>query len=695
MKLSKKLVSEFAKVTNNTEKPKNETTVYGVITKNGDSTYVRLDGSPDDVLTPVSTTTDTQDGDRVTVLIKNHTAIVTGNVTSPSARTNDVQDISNNVQGISDNVDAVTEDNKVITGKLTEAQADIETLKTDKLSANEADLKYATITNLTATNAEVDNLKTNKLSANDADLKYATITNLTATNAEVDNLEAKHGAFETATAKNFEAVDAKIDSLDVGDLSAKYANIDFSNIGKAAMEYLYSKSGLIENVTVSEGTITGTLVGVTIKGDLIEGNTVVADKLVIKGQNGLYYKLNTDGVSIEAEQTQYNSLNGSIITAKSITATKISVDDLVAFDATIGGFNITSDALYSGVKESVGNTTRGIYLGKDGQMAVGDSQNYLKYYKTSDGSYKLEMSVGGTDLSDASKTATNFLTYDATNGVQLGNRSGGSWGSFRTQITSTAFNILDSAGSTLASYGEKLVELGKNATDAVIKLCGGKGQIEYTTLDLDGTTDDYLQVSADKLWFRGDSAVGLHSAKYSSSGNAMHRSAINLDSEHADIFSMATGVGSSRVTLTPTSASISSDGDMIISVNAVRDSHGKFVSVETGSSGIWFYKKWSNGDTELWGSYPIAGWGCSNTFGSMYRTDLITPPSFPFTIYSPNLTASYETNGYGAILWATTNTTTEGPPSYYLVRPTSVLINNGSFIFHVFGKWKNVIETDS
>lgn len=695
MKLSKKLVSEFAKVTNNTEKPKNETTVYGVITKNGDSTYVRLDGSPDDVLTPVSTTTDTQDGDRVTVLIKNHTAIVTGNVTSPSARTNDVQDISNNVQGISDNVDAVTEDNKVITGKLTEAQADIETLKTDKLSANEADLKYATITNLTATNAEVDNLKTNKLSANDADLKYATITNLTATNAEVDNLEAKHGAFETATAKNFEAVDAKIDSLDVGDLSAKYANIDFSNIGKAAMEYLYSKSGLIENVTVSEGTITGTLVGVTIKGDLIEGNTVVADKLVIKGQNGLYYKLNTDGVSIEAEQTQYNSLNGSIITAKSITATKISVDDLVAFDATIGGFNITSDALYSGVKESVGNTTRGIYLGKDGQMAVGDSQNYLKYYKTSDGSYKLEMSVGGTDLSDASKTATNFLTYDATNGVQLGNRSGGSWGSFRTQITSTAFNILDSAGSTLASYGEKLVELGKNATDAVIKLCGGKGQIEYTTLDLDGTTDDYLQVSADKLWFRGDSAVGLHSAKYSSSGNAMHRSAINLDSEHADIFSMATGVGSSSVTLTPTSASISSDGDMIISVNAVRDSHGKFVSVETGSSGIWFYKKWSNGDTELWGSYPIAGWGCSNTFGSMYRTDLITPPSFPFTIYSPNLTASYETNGYGAILWATTNTTTEGPPSYYLVRPTSVLINNGSFIFHVFGKWKNVIETDS
>ena len=142
------------------------------------------------------------------------------------------------------------------------------------------------------------------------------------------------------------------------------------------MEYFYSQSGLIENVVVSDGTITGNLIGVTIKGDLLEGNTVVADKLVIKGSDGLYYKLNTDGVKIESEQTEYNSLNGSIITAKSITATKISVDDLVAFDATISGFNISNDAIYSGVKETIDNTTRGIYLGKDGQVALGDSTNY-------------------------------------------------------------------------------------------------------------------------------------------------------------------------------------------------------------------------------------------------------------------------------------------------------------------------------
>lgn len=640
MKLPKKLISEFAKVTNTSEKHRTETTVYGTIIKNGNSIYAKLDGS--DVLTPVSTTTDTLDGDRVTVLIKNHTATVTGNISSPSARTQEVKELG-------DNIGTVVEDNLTISGKLTAAQADIE------------------------------NLKTNKLSANEAQLTYATITNLTATNAEIDNLEATHASFETATAKNFEAVDAKINNLVVGDLQAVYANIDFSNIGKAAMEYFYSESGLIKDVIVSDGTITGNLVGVTIKGDLIEGNTVVADKLVIKGQNGLYYKLNTDGVSIEAEQTEYNSLNGSIITAKSITATKISVDDLVAFDATIGGFNITSGSLYSGVKESINNTTRGIYLGKDGQIAIGDMQNYLKYYKTSDGSYKLEVAVNGTTvdsaIEDASKTATNFLGYDSANGLQVGNRSGGTWSGFRTQITNAAFNILDSLGNTLASYGAKLIEFGKNATDAIIQFCGGKGQIEYTS-------DNYLQVSADKLRLKGDSVASLYSAKTSDSGE-VERSAVNVTPDQVYEYS-----GRSSISILDESVALSANTSISLNAPKVADSYGRFLSVVEGSSGIWSYKKWSNGYTELWGSYTVSGLACSTSFGSaMYRTDVFSAAAFPFQVYSPNLTASYESDGYGGILWATSTTTEQGPPSYYLLRPTSATIVSGKINFHVYGKW--------
>ena len=189
----------------------------------------------------------------------------------------------------------------------------------------------------------------------------------------------------------------------------KYANIDFSNIGKAAMEYFYAHSGLIKNVVVGDQQITGELIGVTIKGDLIEGNTIVAEKLVIKGNDGLYYKLNTDGMGVEAEQTEYNSLNGSIIRAKSITATKIAVDDLVAFDATIAGFNITDEAIYSGVKESALNTTRGIYLGKDGQLAFGDGNNYLRFYKDSSGRYKLEISAESMNFSSTGASVEDTI----------------------------------------------------------------------------------------------------------------------------------------------------------------------------------------------------------------------------------------------------------------------------------------------
>lgn len=665
MELPKKLINEFAKVTNDTEKPENDTTVYGVISKNGDSTYVQLDGS--DLLTPVSTTTDTQDGDRVTVLIKNHTAIVTGNMTSPAARTDDVKDMDKKF----------TDENTLITGKIVAAEGDIANLKTDKLSANEAKITYATIVNLNA-------------------------------------------------------AEAKIDKLAAIDFDAKYANIDFANVGEAAMEHLYSKSGLIENVTISDGTITGNLVGVTIKGDLIEGNTVVADKLVIKGTDGLYYKLNTDGMKIEAQQTDYNSLNGSIITAKSITATKISVDDLVAFDATIGGFNITSDALYSGVKESINNTTRGIYLGKDGQLAIGDSNNFLKYYKTTSGAYKLELSLGGDDITtsvndaintangaantannavnaandaantandaantandaldtangalgavgDAAKTATNFLSYDSSNGLQVGNKSGGSWNGYRTQIMSNKFNILDSSGNAVASYGSDLVELGKNSGDSVISLCGGTGEIFSSVKD-----------GKECLMLSSNNAVISYSKKsaalYSDDPNSEDKGVVSVHSDNVEMYVS----GSNGLTGIGIDENMISMNAPMIQINATMvDNNGTFFSALRGSSGTWEYRKWSNGDVELWGYQTVTSTSCSTAVGSMYRTVEYAPPSFPFTVYSPNLTAFYESDngGYGGFYWPTGNTTTSKPPNYYIMRPNSATIH-GKVNFHVYGKWK-------
>lgn len=405
MGVSGDLILELVKATKTTKKTRDESTYYGTMVKYGSAMYVKLDGS--DQLTPVSTTTDTKDGERVTVLIKNHSAIVTGNISSPSARTHDLQNavvdaevIANRIAEfeiiVADKVsvdmleaergriDTLISDNATIRGLLDARNAEIDELVSDNVTINET---------LTAHAASIEDLETRKLDAELAVITYATIEDLDATNADIHNLEATYGEFEVLVTDRLTAVEAAIENLDVESLDAKYANIDFSNIGKAAMELFYSNSGLIENVVVGDGEITGRLVGVTIVGDSIEGNTIIAEKLVIKGEDGLYYKLNTDGITTEAEQTEYNSLNGNVILAKSITATKVSVDDLVAFDATIGGFTITERSIYSEVKDSGGNTTRGIYMDTDGHFNFGDDTNYVKYYKDENGDYKLVISA--------------------------------------------------------------------------------------------------------------------------------------------------------------------------------------------------------------------------------------------------------------------------------------------------------------
>ena len=455
MDLSNNLISKFIEVMSPRETKNTGSVMYGTVEKRNDEAMVKLDGS--ELLTPVSTTADVINKERVMVMIQNHTATIVGNASSPSARSDDVNElkeivadkvstsdleaerarisvleadnvtINQTLTAYDADIKQLTADNVIINQTLTAQSADISNLKTDKadvktleaekaridsleadnvtinqtLTAYDADIKQLTADNviinqtLTAQSADISNLKTDK-----ADVKT-----LEAEKARIDSLEADNVTInQTLEAQSADISNLKTDKLDAETAELKYANIDFSNIGEAAMKYLYSESGLIKDIVIDHGSITGELVGVTISGDLIKGNTIVADKLVVKGEDGLYYKLNTDGNTIEKEQTDFNSLNGSVIKAKSITATKISVDDLVAFGATIGGFHISKDAIFSGVKESVLNTTRGIYLDNSGQISFGDSANYIRYFKEQNGKFKLDIAVESLSIKSSDGT---------------------------------------------------------------------------------------------------------------------------------------------------------------------------------------------------------------------------------------------------------------------------------------------------
>ena len=422
MPLSTELISQFAKIVTPKETRPEFTTVTGRAKSYAGKMYVQIDGS--DQLTPIgSSTVGIKDNDWVTVQIKNHSAIVTGNATDPSAGKSYADDIKNQVD---DAVDQITDFEIVIADKVSTDEFDaqvgrIDNLVSDnvtikeKLTATEAEIGKLTADNVTITGkleaaeADIDHLNANMLTVDVANATYATIKNLEATNANIHNLEADYGDFKDLATERLDATDATIKNLDTEKLDAteadiKYANIDFANIGEAAIENFFSKSGMIEDLVVGSGTVTGHLVGVTISGDLIEGNTIKADKLVVLGEDGLYYKLNVNGESVAAEQTEYNSLNGSIITAKTITAEKINVNDIVAFNATVGGFHLNTGGMYSGVKSSVDNTTQGIYLGSDGQLNVGDGNQYLKFYKDTTGAWKLEIAANSIKMGTTSIT---------------------------------------------------------------------------------------------------------------------------------------------------------------------------------------------------------------------------------------------------------------------------------------------------
>lgn len=424
MGLSHELVSQFAKVINESKKKNTESIMYGTVkTDANGAKYIQLDGS--DQLTPLSddnqptldaATITAKEGDRVSVLIKDHNAVVMGNISSPAVNNDDVETSISNFDIL---IGEQIQSNRAYFKELVADKAEINNLTAAIISVVDLIAEEADIENLIAGKITVTDLIATKIDADLVVADQAIIDKLIANSANILNLIA-----DNATIENLIANKADIKTLIAEEAELKYANIDFANIGEAAIEKLFSDSGIIKDLVMSEGHITGQLVGVTIIGDLIEGGTVKADKLVVLGEDGLYYKLNVDAEKVSAQQTDYNSINGKIITAHTITAEKVNVDDLVAFDATIGGFNITTNSIYSGVKESVGNTTRGVYLDKTGQVAFGDSSNFIRYYKDQNGEYKLEISADSISIrSGGGNKDINDIVTDTLENIEIGARN--------------------------------------------------------------------------------------------------------------------------------------------------------------------------------------------------------------------------------------------------------------------------------
>lgn len=231
--------------------------------------------------------------------------------------------------------DSTIENSKIKNSTITNAKIADATIEWEKVSKS-------FIADLTADNAYIEHLKATigefgYITAENADLTYATITSLQAVDGKIDTLSSK-----AITTENLSAKVADLGYLSADSADLKYANIKLSNIEVADIATLFAEVGLIDRATIVEGHITGFLDSVEVNAANITAGTLVADRILLKGENGLLYSLNNLG---ELQSKTVDTLDGYILTdrtvnadkivAKSITASELDVEKVFADSAVI------------------------------------------------------------------------------------------------------------------------------------------------------------------------------------------------------------------------------------------------------------------------------------------------------------------------------------------------------------------------
>lgn len=350
MDLSNNLISQFAKITKDQNGSSSETIVYGTAVSYGDKLYVNIDGS--DSITPVVTTSEVKAGERVTILLKDHSATILGNVSNPAASTETVGKVLDEYDVI---IAKIGNFELVIADKVTTEQ-----LQAELAVINEALIGKATIEQLNAVDAKIENLDVTKLEADVASINQALITkaeiaDLEAVRASVNVLETDVGNIETliggnltmdniqslvltsskVTVDNAFIKDAMIDRVSASKITAGTINTSLVNIGSE--DGAMTITGSLQQFKDSDGNVriqlgkdatgdfTFALYGADGQGQLINQNGITASAI----SDGLIVnKMVADNAAIAGSKLDIKSviteINGSTETIKS---SKIYLDD--------------------------------------------------------------------------------------------------------------------------------------------------------------------------------------------------------------------------------------------------------------------------------------------------------------------------------------------------------------------------------
>lgn len=356
MDLSNDLISQFVKVTNDGDVGSKESTVYGTTVEYNGEMYVKIDGS--DLLTPVETTSDMQTGERVTVMIKNHAATVTGNLTSPSANEGTVS------KKVTEAVDGI--EGKVIT--------EVEILIADRVSTEQLDAELARIDTLIAGKATIEELE-----AIDAKIENLEVGNLEAVNAEIENLKANKADITelNAVSANIEILDAEVADIQTlvnGNLTSDNILSFHITADKVTMDDAFISDAMIANVSagkITAGTINTSLVSVQSEdgGLIINGST----QQFKDADGNVRIQIGRDSTGNFTFALYGADGQGQLINQNGITASAIGdgliVNDMVADNAAISGGKLDISSVITEINSDTSTTIKSskIYLNEQGQ----------------------------------------------------------------------------------------------------------------------------------------------------------------------------------------------------------------------------------------------------------------------------------------------------------------------------------------
>lgn len=216
----------------------------------------------------------------------------------------------------------------------------------------------------------------------------------------------------TVTADKLEATNARVSTLEANSLTAEtadlryanitLANIDTANIDVANIGLLFTKVGLIDRATIVDGHITGFLDAVEINANNITAGTLIADRILLKGsESGLLYALNNLG---ELTSTEVDTLDGTILTQRTVTA-----DKLIANSITANELDVTNIFGNSAVLSTLTSQQAFIDAISTNHVVVGASNTANSALNAING-----LEIGGRNLFLLSKNLGEFKLSNST-----------------------------------------------------------------------------------------------------------------------------------------------------------------------------------------------------------------------------------------------------------------------------------------